>query len=97
MKKEQPKLSAKVNKGYKKEKCKCKHADSEESKSPAKAKKAKSKKDVKSVSDKSKESKGDQQLVNLDEMRTISSSKSVTIPADAFQSVVDFVRFVKYM
>ena len=44
----------------------------------------------------SKGASGTDQVVNLDELRSISSGKSVTIPVDTFQSLVDFVRYVKY-
>ena len=100
VKKDIPKLSGKVSKGYEKYKQKCKHSDSVESASAAKAKKARSKSDMKIVEDVSEEndsSKGDEKTLNVDDLRTISSGKSITIPAEAFQSLIDFVRYVKYM
>ena len=80
-----------------KEKLKCKHSSKDEADSRSKAKQIKTKEGVKDEGQVSKGVSGTDQVVNLDELRSISSGKSVTIPVDAFQLLVDFVRYVKYM
>ena len=87
----------KVSKVKENEKLKCKHSAKDEVDSQSKAKQIKTKEGVKDEGQVSKDAPGTDEVVNLQELRTISSGKSVTIPVDAFQLLVDFVRYVKYM
>ena len=94
---DKPKLVEKVTKVKEKDKLKCKHSEKDEVDSCSKAKLIKTKEVVKDEGQVSKGASGTDEVVNLQELRTISSGKSVTIPVDAFQSLVDYVRYVKYM
>ena len=51
---------------------------------------------VEDVSEENDSSKGDEKTLNVNELRTISSGKSIVTPAEAFQSLIDFVRYIKY-